>query len=428
MKKFRWGTSHPKIDQIVSQIDSFDHSLFHEKILFGAAIDKTGQPKPAFVKVEFVPKSVELPKDFEYDYGDYCILQKSISMDEFKEILSKIEQDIPVNVAGDDLRIVIDQWDFRIVPSNKEWGFMKTEYPTHYFEGRLNDAKSGKIIQDYLGGKNNPPYPTADKAIAHLLNLRVNWQFTQTSFLIVMPDIRARIQSVKISGNNISAKIESTRFNEDELEVQYYVSTDKETKSESSITVKNGIATISYDGNVEEILVVLSTKSGEILDHRDINLKYQRTEDNVEIETTESTIEELLSFGEGRHIEFKSDLKSPEPFISSVISFANTDGGRIFIGVNDNGEIIGVKNSNLIKEKVIEWIGQYCDPRIDVKITHYEKLNIVVVEVPLGDNRPYYSKSGGCFIRHGSTDRLATRVETEQMSGKNNSTISGYGL
>ena len=63
----------------------------------------------------------------------------------------------------------------------------------------------------------------------------------------------------------------------------------------------------------------------------------------------------------------------------------------------------------------MEWIAQYCDPRIDVKINYSEELDVVIVEVPLGGERPYFLKTGGCFIRHGATDRQATRVELEQM-------------
>ena len=44
---------------------------------------------------------------------------------------------------------------------------------------------------------------------------------------------------------------------------------------------------------------------------------------------------EILSRPEGKTLEFKHDLSSPDPFLRSVVAFANTAGGTILIGVED---------------------------------------------------------------------------------------------
>ncbi len=51
---------------------------------------------------------------------------------------------------------------------------------------------------------------------------------------------------------------------------------------------------------------------------------------------------ELISKGESHHLEFKLEEENNKDFAKTIVSFANTDGGKILIGVKDDGEIIGV--------------------------------------------------------------------------------------
>ena len=81
----------------------------------------------------------------------------------------------------------------------------------------------------------------------------------------------------------------------------------------------------------------------------------------ADIEDTDVPLEEsnillqIISQGENRNLEFKSSLrycynqKSPQPYVESEIiktisAFANTEGGTLIIGVNDDGEILGLQN------------------------------------------------------------------------------------
>src|SRR5207253_719720 len=103
--------------------------------------------------------------------------------------------------------------------------------------------------------------------------------------------------------------------------------------SESNIEIKNGTANISLPKDSIHYLVLLMIKSGEVLDKKEISMAYPSQDSNVIVEIPSYSLMEMISNGEGRHIEFKSKLDNPEPFITSVVSFSNTEGGRIFIGV-----------------------------------------------------------------------------------------------
>lgn len=418
MRKFRWSGSRT-LDDLPNQMKELNFSLLNEKIIFGMAIDKTDGIKPGFFIVKFISKDESVPEDIEYDYGDYLITRKAVSLDFFEKLIKKIKNNQELGIKPIESCILkIDDWDGKFIPSKKPWGLICPEFPTLYYEGRLNNQTSGRVLQDHLIGNRNPPYPTADKALTHLFDLRITFNFTQTEFLIIIPDLRARIKRIVVSDKTIKIETENKGFNDDELIIQSYISGNGVTETESCLEIKNGLTELTFKKEPEEIMILLCTKLGIIIDQKEISMKYKQPDPTVVVETPTYSLVEIIKSGEGSHVEFKSKLDNPEPFVSSVISFANSNGGRIFIGVDDYGEIIGLKKSEDIISKISNWIGQYCDPRIEVNSYFSNELGIIVVEVPIGDKKPYFLKTGGCFIRHGATDRQVTRAELENMQTK----------
>ena len=57
---------------------------------------------------------------------------------------------------------------------------------------------------------------------------------------------------------------------------------------------------------------------------------------------TTPTIEQRLREPEGKQLEFKRDLSSPKPLMKTLVAFANTAGGQLIIGVDDDGTVLGV--------------------------------------------------------------------------------------
>src|SRR5277367_6336842 len=54
-------------------------------------------------------------------------------------------------------------------------------------------------------------------------------------------------------------------------------------------------------------------------------------------------LQRLVAEGEGHQLEFKRKASHPEKIVREMIAFANTEGGTILIGVDDNGSLAGVK-------------------------------------------------------------------------------------
>ncbi|MDY4996125.1 MAG: putative DNA binding domain-containing protein [Bacilli bacterium] len=109
--------------------------------------------------------------------------------------------------------------------------------------------------------------------------------------------------------------------------------------------------------------------------------------------------------------EFK--VKLTDKFEEEVISFLNTNGGNIYIGVNDKGDIIGINgNIDLLQRTIKDRIKDNIMPSTlglyDVIVLEKDNKKYIKVIIAKGSERPYYLKGMGmtpdsCFIRVGSS-------------------------
>ncbi len=105
-------------------------------------------------------------------------------------------------------------------------------------------------------------------------------------------------------------------------------------------------------------------------------------------------IHSLIAEGEHEHQDFKFAITDAAKIAHSISAFANNDGGRLLVGVKDNGNIAGVRSEEDIY--VIEQAASmYCQPPQEVKVTAFRVDNGAVVlraEIDKATRRPVYSK------------------------------------
>jgi len=120
-------------------------------------------------------------------------------------------------------------------------------------------------------------------------------------------------------------------------------------------------------------------------------------------------IKQMIENGENLYVEFKKEIN--KSFAEEVVSFLNTEGGTILIGVDDKGEVIGI-NKNL-EEIIMNICRDSVIPAITPKyLEHvYKDKKIAIVDIERGNNKPYYTISNKYYIRVGSTKRIATKDE-----------------
>ena len=124
------------------------------------------------------------------------------------------------------------------------------------------------------------------------------------------------------------------------------------------------------------------------------------------------TFADILTSPEGKTLEFKRDTSALKQIMRTIVAFANTAGGTIVIGRDDNGEIVGVEDPLLMEEQLSNAIADSIAPAIipDIEIFTVESKSLLCIRVVHWPG-PFYLKSAGpeqgVYIRIGSTSRKA---------------------
>jgi len=115
----------------------------------------------------------------------------------------------------------------------------------------------------------------------------------------------------------------------------------------------------------------------------------------------------LLEEGEGSTVEFKRKVTSPEKIARALIGFANTRGGIILFGVDDDKSIVGVESEKSEVEMIETAARIFCDPPITplIEIASYRGKDLIIVTVEESHEKPHYLISG-----NGHDDDEETKV------------------
>ena len=129
----------------------------------------------------------------------------------------------------------------------------------------------------------------------------------------------------------------------------------------------------------------------------------------------EKYLKKLIEGGENQHLDFKFCVTDSRKIARTLSAFSNSDGGRILIGVRDNGSIAGVRSDEEIY-MVDTAAHLFCRPEISYSIKQHvtEGKTILEVEVRKGDNRPYQVKEENdrwiSYFRQNDQNLCANRV------------------
>ena len=123
-------------------------------------------------------------------------------------------------------------------------------------------------------------------------------------------------------------------------------------------------------------------------------------------------VKEIIDNGENSYIEFKEEGIKARDLAEEIVAFANSEGGMILIGVDDDGNVKGVSDT-LIEEKIMNLCRNNCIPNI-IPAFHCVDIDgktIAVISIHKGLNKPYYTTDHKYYIRVGTTKRIASREE-----------------
>jgi len=130
------------------------------------------------------------------------------------------------------------------------------------------------------------------------------------------------------------------------------------------------------------------------------------------------TLKKLVSKGEGQTLEFKRKVDHPFKILKEVVAFANTDGGMLLIGVDDDRSILGLKLAEGERYSLEKHIELHCTPAIDYRVEKVkisEHRTVLIFHIAKGIQKPYSSRieDGSdvfrVFVRHADKSIQASK-------------------
>jgi len=141
-------------------------------------------------------------------------------------------------------------------------------------------------------------------------------------------------------------------------------------------------------------------------------------------------LKELIDEGESAMMEFKRKFTSPEKMAKEIMAFANTKGGFLLVGVDDDGSIVGVESEKEVEEMIKFACRFHIEPPLEpqIEIVQIEYRDVIVVFVARSNRKPhrliakspaeqlYHNKA---YIRQADKSIAASREMEKILAGQN---------
>jgi hypothetical protein len=232
---------------------------------------------------------------------------------------------------------------------------------------------------------------------------------------VIVPDYRARIESLKVAFSKTDLKLHAPEIEFDDLLVKMFAKSKEKRIVLPDENPKSDLVSFDVGFQPEYLQAILVSKQDDMkIDGKEF-ATWRSQEEGIFLERPEEEIMSLLKAGESQTLEYKQDVvdeKGRNDLIETVIAFLNTNKGSILLGINDDGTIAGTHTNG---EDIQKMIHDCCDPppanlRIEEKIIEGNK--IIIVDVPEGNDKPYQSKRDkNWYVRHNATDMRMERSE-----------------
>ena len=129
-------------------------------------------------------------------------------------------------------------------------------------------------------------------------------------------------------------------------------------------------------------------------------------------------LKRLVALGEGAHLEFKHCVPRPDRMAKEVIALANTRGGRVLVGVDDDGSIVGVKDSHEELFALQNALETHCEPPVALNVEGVRvsrKREVLVINVPRSAAKPHFLIRDGRDGSEANGKKAYVRVRAESV-------------
>jgi ATP-dependent DNA helicase RecG len=127
---------------------------------------------------------------------------------------------------------------------------------------------------------------------------------------------------------------------------------------------------------------------------------------------------EIIACGESSRIQFKADFTNPNQLAAELVAFSNSGGGRILVGVNDDGGISGLNTKDIgrLNQLLSNVASQLVRPPINpiTENIRFDEGLVMIIEVLSGITKPYMDNQGLIWVKSGADKRKVTAREELQ--------------
>lgn len=354
--------------------------------------------------------------DERLDYKELLLIKKAIDLEDVKIIIEKLLSEELIFKEGS-CRFHITHMNKSFYPSNDffDWpGKLIT------LEGEKPNISWYQPLVEY----SKPLFRDTYHAISKWVDLQPfhgDRDARLGGVLIFLPEYRAKINNIHYHDGKLSVKVDFNIPQFGEIRCKALITTSTGEERNMSADFKKDEVVFPVGSLPVNTYICLLTPEESILDYYEETpfrhsgrVRFIAKEGPAEI----SEIQALIRGGENDQVEFKERVekdKTKRDLVKTAVAFANTKGGTIFIGVNDNAEIIGIdselqeneNNESRVKDRYLNILRDNLKKAFKFSLEFRKVTNrtILIIHVPESEFKPCSTIDNEIFIRVGGTDR-----------------------
>ena len=423
------------LDFLLKTID--ENSKFYGKAVLKAALVRDKEEIFLYLaEISFPYKSdKELQPEF-HDYGNVILLKEVCDHDSIKNLISNLSSgSVSINKFSDVKTEGGFQGECYHTGSLTRYAGMYFDWPFLGFVYSLSHNTSLNGVYDPLTKPGSPLFPSLYEAIPSFFNSEYSVNQNNPVFVnIFLPNYKAKIKSLILAENQATINVVTRESQMENLIVKLFCKRQENSFNSDDVS-------LNADGTAEIIMpfvpdivhcYLLDKKTGDSVDSKSYGKWYTDRNDGVEIRTSKETVEGMIAKGETEQIEFKMDLLGKtDEFLETIVSFANSTGGVILLGVHNDRRIIGIEDDlDKMDKRIRSLVANRCEPDISliVEPIQIDSRTIIAVRVNEGNNKPYLLVGKSAYKRVLKDDYPFTRHDFDIAYSKkdNRDTLSGF--
>jgi hypothetical protein len=369
----------------------------------------------SLTKMDFVRRGEKPSPPLKHVYANVVILRRLLSPDQVSTLLKQLSAENKLD-TGDSIGSIPLETRLSIGGksrwSHSEW----SHWPADVFTFEPPSGQSWPSDEPLISS-DQPYYPSFEHLLSDFFAIRSQgWtNYLRGQVVIVLPDFRGRISKLTIALTSLRAELECPFLAPADVVVKLFAESSLGRLAQKTIQPDSSIVEVDLTDKPSLVsLALLSKVTGETLHEKTFREGVTWREPGVVVEDSQPEIEQFLLTGESETVEFKEKLDKgrPEKIAKAVAAFANTKGGTVVFGVDDDHNVVGCDVRGM-PDTITNIIRSYCDPppAFSIKVVARDSKELLLLQVSESPSTVHFVKDLGLLIRANGSNRAPTSHE-----------------